>query len=158
MKFVQQKNKFRMWLSVVVALLLVGFYIVGSQPTPTPDVQGSVSGMTREALWTEANNRREVPLVLDPDLNQTAQKKCEAMAAANKFEHGDVWAELNFLGRRVYGENLAEGFATPKKVVEAWLGSPTHKSNLEDFDWKRVGYGVCTDERSGIVVVQQFSD
>lgn len=114
--------------------------------------------LSREGLWTEANKYRERPLPLDPVLNQTAQAKCEKIARTGEPVHGDLAAELAHLDRRVYGENLAEGYESPNQIVTAWANSPTHNNNMRDPDWGRVGYGICNSTPLGVIVVQQFSD
>jgi uncharacterized protein YkwD len=114
--------------------------------------------VTRENIWTEANKHRDDPLPLDPILNRTAQEKCDRIAKTGEPKHGDLSKDFGSLGRRVYGENLAENFATASDVVDAWANSPTHYKNLIDSDWRRVGYGICYNSKLGTVVVQHFSD
>ena len=43
-------------------------------------------------------------------------------------------------------ENLARAAATPHDVVEAWLGSPGHRSNLLDPTLDQVGIGCLLDD------------
>ncbi len=49
------------------------------------------------------------------------------------------------------GENLAEGWWTPRAVLEAWLLSPLHRENLERADWTHAGVGVARGETGGVV-------
>lgn len=120
-------------------------------PVSTPPVY------TREELLAETNTHRQTPLTLDPVLNQTAQEKCEAMAAKNEFEHGNLKPIADKLNRRI-GENLTYGMAaTAGVVVMNWMNSPSPRDNLTDKVWTRVGFGMCPF-RGGTLVVQHFSD
>lgn len=42
---------------------------------------------------------------------------------------------------RYAGENLAFGFPTPEKVVNAWMNSPSHKSNMLNAKYTNIGVG-----------------
>ena len=46
-------------------------------------------------------------------------------------------------GLTVVGENLASGQFTAEQVFEGWLGSPEHRKNLLDREFREVGHGVA---------------
>jgi uncharacterized protein YkwD len=50
------------------------------------------------------------------------------------------------------GENLANGFKTDKKMVGAWIKSPTHNANIVNPLFTKTGIGI-----SGKYVVQLFA-
>lgn len=116
-----------------------------------------ISSITRDTLWSGANKLRTSPLALDPVLNDTAQNKCDEISASGVFDHGNLQALANNLNKHV-GENLAEGYNTTEDVLRAWEASPTHKANLINPDWTRVGYGICDSSKYGVIVVQHFSE
>lgn len=162
MKFVQQKNKFRMWLSIGVALLLIFAYFNASDPASEPLSESTQSiqqeTITREGLLTETNKIREAdtPLTADPVLEDTAQSRCEEMAALDKFEHLGLQEMADRLNRHV-GENLTYGSRTSSQVVANWLRSPEHHKNMVDRDFSRVGFGICPF-RGETLVVQHLSN
>ena len=72
----------------------------------------------------------------------------EGLTAGGRLsEAGVTWTSV--------GENLAEGWSTPRAVLDAWLLSPLHRENLERADWTHAGVGVALGE-DGLVVTQLF--
>jgi len=64
--------------------------------------------------------------------------------AANRIQRaGYVW--------RAYGENIAHGYDNEKDLIQGWLGSPTHCSNIMNSNFKEMGVG-----RSGNYWTQDF--
>ena len=43
---------------------------------------------------------------------------------------------------RLYGENLAEGYATAQEVFAGWMASPTHKALILDDDYTACGFAL----------------
>jgi hypothetical protein len=155
-------KRFLIWGLVVVcaAYLLVTFgYNLkqNSQKNQSEGIRSETSAYTREELWEETNKLRKVPLVLDPVLNDSAQKKCSDAVETNNLDHTG-WQEYFSDKRRRIGENLAYGYFSVKEVISAWIESPSHNQNLVSPDWKYVGYGFCTSDKYGTIVVQHFSD
>lgn len=67
------------------------------------------------------------------------------MVTSATFTHGsDFSARLTAVGYvwSSAGENIATGFATPRQVVRAWMGSPGHCRNILDPTFADVGTGV----------------
>ncbi len=46
-------------------------------------------------------------------------------------------------------ENIAEGQETPKRVVEDWMSSRGHRTNILG-NWKHVGFGIARQNRPGL--------
>lgn len=44
---------------------------------------------------------------------------------------------------RAYGENIAEGYATPQAVFQGWLNSSGHRANIENPIYRDVGFGLA---------------
>ena len=55
-----------------------------------------------------------------------------------------------------YGENIALGQKTPEIVVEDWMGSPGHRSNILNKSYRRIGVG-CFFEDGVFYWTQTFS-
>ena len=95
-------------------------------------------------------------------LQEVAKLKAEDLVNNNYFSHtsenlGTPFEMLkdNGISYKIAGENLA-GNTTPKRAVEAWINSETHRNNIleEKFDYT----GICVIESPvyGKVYVQLF--
>ena len=87
-------------------------------------------------------------LELDTRLVATARDHCLDMQKHNFFAHeSPVEGKQNpfdraiLFGTTANAENLAAGEATPAEVVQGWLDSPGHRSNLLQPDMQRTGVG-----------------
>jgi uncharacterized protein YkwD len=84
-------------------------------------------------------------LALDLRLERAARSHARAMIRSGSFAHGDVRRRLASVGiRGIYGENLAWGVgstATAASVVQMWLNSPAHRTNLLRPGFRRLGIG-----------------
>lgn len=105
-------------------------------------------------LVNEARNARGLPsLAADPQLEQAAQAHTDDMADRGYFEHttpegktpdqrateaGYAWSTV--------AENIASGADTPFAVVERWLQSPGHCSNVLSTKMADTGVGVRQDK------------
>lgn len=96
------------------------------------------------------------PLAYDANIGQAAQLHAEDMAAKNYFEHVslDGRSFVDRINATSYdgspaGENIAMGFQSAADVVNGWLASPGHCTNLMDADFDDVGLGLAsvTDPR-----------
>lgn len=97
-------------------------------------------------LINQQRNHRGLPsLRPSAALNRSAQSWNQWMVSTGNFTHGS-----NFAGRisavgydwQTAGENIATGFATPRKVVAAWMASPDHCRNILDPSFRNIGTGV----------------
>jgi Uncharacterized protein with SCP/PR1 domains len=115
---------------------------------------------TREDLLAETNKARAdanvAPLTLDPVLNDTAQRKCDDMAARNDYNHGELAPYFSSLDRKNYSENIVYGRPTAQSVISAFINSPSHYKAMIDTRYTRVGFGICPF-RDSKLVVQHFS-
>ncbi|MBR6108522.1 MAG: hypothetical protein IKQ36_02185 [Clostridia bacterium] len=56
------------------------------------------------------------------------------------------------------GENIAAGYPTPAAVMDGWMNSPGHRSNILNAGFKHVGVGYCyANAGYGAYWVQLFS-
>ena len=103
-----------------------------------------------EGTNTERLNAGGSALVLNERLNGAAQKKAQDMVTRNYWSHktpegNDPW---NFIVKESYsykkaGENLAYGFSDNSGVINGWMNSPSHRTNLLDKDFSEVGFGIA---------------
>jgi uncharacterized protein YkwD len=86
-------------------------------------------------------------LQASPLLNRSAQGWTNAMVSSDQFSHGTNFASrisaVGFVWRSA-GENIATGFATPRAVVHAWMGSTGHCENILSPTFRNIGTGVST--------------
>ncbi len=117
----------------------------------------AVNAATVCLLNVERSARRLSPLRANVTLARASLRHARDMAANDYFSHesrsGDeVLARVRREGylrgseRWVVGENLAFGKASqtaPKAVVEAWMKSPGHRSNILYRGFEEVGIGIA---------------
>jgi uncharacterized protein YkwD len=103
----------------------------------------------RAAVVCLINHERAVhhlpPLHASRLLNRSAQGWTNAMVSSDQFTHGTNFASrISAAGYvwRLAGENIATGFATPRAVVKAWMGSTGHCENILNPSFRNVGTGV----------------
>lgn len=99
-------------------------------------------------------------------LNQAAQTKAADMFGSNYWAHNSPsgrtpWSFISAAGYKyVYaGENLARDFTDAGSVVNSWMASSSHRSNILDKNFQEIGVAVESgnlDGREGILVVQMF--
>lgn len=98
-------------------------------------------------------------------LDQAAQLKAQNMLQNQYFAHTSpqgispwYWFSKAGYNYKYAGENLAVGFFDSWQVYEAWLNSPSHKSNLMNPLYKEVGTAVLSGfgNNNAIIVVQLF--
>lgn len=152
-------------------IALKAFVVAFAVALPTeaflaPDVL-SAQAQRIIALTNNLRNEQGLPL-LDTNglLTTSAGLKAEDMNAKQYFSHTSPEGHKlsYFLGKAGYkystaGENLAVGFSDASDVVDAWMKSPKHYSNLVDTDFKQFGIGLVAGEFEGkptVFVAQHF--
>ena len=88
------------------------------------------------------------PLTLDVDLCQIASFRAVEMEYSNKFSHerpdGSGCFAVTQFYKISYGhlaENIAQGYASPKSVVNAWKKDATDYSYMLDARFTKLGVG-----------------
>jgi uncharacterized protein YkwD len=106
------------------------------------------------------------PLEFDLALVRAAEAQSLRMAAAGRMTHGRFAERILASGApgRVFGENLAattERRPLAQSVVRHWLESPSHRANLLDAGFARVGvavaYGNLDGRRTVAMVTAAFA-
>ncbi len=107
------------------------------------------------------------PLIQNAFLNVSAATKNTDMLSRGYFSHQDLNKRSfsRFIDDTGYhygmvGENLAMGFTTPEKTIEAWKNSPTHFENIIDEHFEETGISVAAGlyhEAPTIFMTQHFA-
>jgi len=106
------------------------------------------------------------PLARNAKLDSAAQQKLDDMAENDYFAHvgpagEQAWDFIRSAGYSYQsaGENLGRGFTDPAALVNAWMGSPSHRANIVSVSYRDVGIAVgkyTLDGKPATVVVQLF--
>ena len=91
-------------------------------------------------------------LSADAELSRGARAKSQDMRDKGYFSHesptyGSPFQMMKAFGisYRTAGENIAYGYATPEKVVNAWMNSEGHRANILNASYTRLGVGYVAD-------------
>lgn len=95
------------------------------------------------------------PLSWNDSLSAAAEAHTRSMANNNYFDHkgrnggtpGDRAELAGYPGQQI-GENIAAGQDSARKVVEGWLASPGHCTNLMNPAFRDLGAAYATDPKS----------
>src|SRR3989338_1417880 len=121
-------------------------------------------------LWTNAERTKAGLPALSPNskLAESALAKVKDMFKNQYFAHestggkgvGDLVSEANYEFISV-GENLAlGGFENDKALVDAWMASPGHRTNILGKSWMEIGVAVgrgTFESRDVWLAVQHFA-
>ncbi len=116
----------------------------------TTEVVDRVNRLRKAGTHCGGRWQRPVPRLRHDDrLAAAAQTYARRMAKHRFFGHRDrvtgagpdVRATAAGYDWEVVGENLAAGYASPRRVVAQWRKSPGHCRNLMDPRWKHLGVG-----------------
>jgi uncharacterized protein YkwD len=104
-------------------------------------------------LINEQRHHRGLPgLRENARLNRSAQGWTNVMVTHRDFSHGaDFAARISAVGFdwSNVGENIATGYATPTRVVAAWMASKGHCQNILNPQYRYVGTGVSDRSIAG---------
>lgn len=107
------------------------------------------------------------PLTLNQKLENSALKKAKEMIELNCWSHDcppdkTPWDYFNDEGfEYTYaGENLAQGYFSLEKLIDAWMVSQEHFKNIVKPEFREIGIGIAFGEflgrKQNIVVVVHF--
>lgn len=160
------------WEAILIYILLfmllqVGFSIVSYT---NPGVLGITANIDQKKLIELTNIEREkkglTKVSENEALNKAARLKADNMFSENYWAHfapsgKTPWDFILGSGYRFTfaGENLAKNFYSSEEVVEAWMGSKTHRDNLLNSNYKDIGIAVIEGVLNGqktTLIVQEF--
>lgn len=121
--------------------------------------KAKVSSATRCLINQERAARGMRPLRINRALGVAAARHSTDMAARNYFAHdtmgGGRFTRRIMAARYIrpntrwsVGENLAWGtgkLATPASIVEAWMRSPAHRTNILQAAYAEIGIGIASN-------------
>ncbi len=156
-------------------LFLISFFIFSSlffssSINPIASQIRAYADISSQELLNFTNQKRAEngleSLSNNTQLADAASKKADDMFAKNYWAHNapdgtTPWVFIKASGYNyVYaGENLARGFNSATDVVNAWMASPAHRSNILSSNFKDVGFAVKSGTLNGeqtFLVVQEF--
>lgn len=107
----------------------------------------------------ERTNAGLAPLSRDGSLDATADVRSKEIAVLFDHDHkrpnGDVCFSAFPSGYSTAGENIAKGQTSAEEVMNGWMGSEGHKSNILNAAFTRIGIS-CYFDGSTYYWVQDF--
>lgn len=96
-------------------------------------------------------------------LSRIARYKSQDMINKNYFSHysptyGSPFDMIESFGIKfsAAGENIAMGQRTPQEVMNAWMNSPGHRSNILSPSYTEIGVGLAKDKLGRCYWTQMF--
>ncbi|MCX7950695.1 MAG: SafA/ExsA family spore coat assembly protein [Clostridiales bacterium] len=96
-------------------------------------------------------------------LSRIARYKSQDMINKNYFSHysptyGSPFDMIESFGIKfsAAGENIAMGQRTPQEVMNAWMNSPGHRSNILSPSYTEIGVGLAKDKSGRCYWTQMF--
>ncbi len=128
-------------------------------PPPSADPSATLLAMLNGARRSE----HSPPLQRDAALDAIAQRHAETMRQVRRIAHdagdGDPTTRVETAGVNVLatGENVAHALNVTHAHRALW-GSPSHRANLLQPRFDRVGIGIAVDPDGSLWVCEVFSD
>lgn len=95
------------------------------------------------------------PLTADPALTGAARAHSDDMASRDYFSHtgrdgSHAGDRITAAGYRwtAWAENIAAGYESAEAVVEAWMDSDGHRTNILNCELRNIGVGYASAEDS----------
>jgi len=151
---------------LLASLLFVASSLALATPPPLPGVEDKILQLCNAVRVQEGLR----PLTVSAPLRQAALSHSEDMMKSNYFAHKNPGNAADSLAARLLGAGLAslrwaenlykcEGYTVDqlaKNAVDAWMASPTHRHNLLNPRYNRIGIGVC-GEKGSYLFTQDFA-
>ncbi|MBQ6207075.1 MAG: serine protease [Oscillospiraceae bacterium] len=122
--------------------------------TPAPANSGMSAYETEVVRLVNVERARYglAALSADAELSRGARAKSQDMRDKGYFSHesptyGSPFQMMKSFGisYRTAGENIAYGYSTPEKAVQAWMNSEGHRANILNSSYTRLGVGYVAD-------------
>jgi hypothetical protein len=150
------KHYMKVYWPYLPVFIFIGFGIVASILVLyfKPDLSGKTNDVSVAGLLSDTNQNRlasnEQPLTLHQQLESAAQTKANSMVSGNYWSHNTPTGETpwDFMISSGYkyqtaGENLAYGFSNNSAVLNAWMDSTPHRTNILNDSFSNIGFGVA---------------
>lgn len=155
----------RNFLIRAIAIIVISLFIV----QPNQVFANQIVGQEDEIIRRINSIRSEEGLpILNKDnrLMSSALNKAKDMTLNNYFDHSTLsslkmfyWISGSDYSYELAGENLAKGFFSIDRLINAWVSSPTHYRNIINPKFEDIGIGIIEGELNGkktVFVVQHF--
>lgn len=158
--------------SIIALIILIEIFVFLIPALTHLNIKGGMAAVLPAVMASLTNEERESrdlkALQVNSILNKAAEMKAIDMAQNSYFAHTSplgktpwYWLEEVGYDYEYAGENLAINFSDSKDVTDAWVASPTHKSNIIKEYYTEVGTGVATglyEGRETVFVVQVYAN
>lgn len=130
-----------------------------SQPQPTTQPSGSASYNKEFAdkviELVNAARAKEGFSPLTKDTTLTSLSNIRSKETATLFSHqrpdGTSWSTVlkqNNVSYTSAAENIAAGQNTPEVVVKEWMDSPSHRANIMNSEYNKIGVSCYVDQNA----------
>lgn len=130
-----------------------------SQPQPTTQPSGSASYNKEFAdkviELVNAARAKEGLSPLTKDTTLTNLSNIRSKETATQFSHqrpdGTSWSMVlkqNNVSYTSAAENIAAGQNTPEAVVKEWMNSPSHRANIMNSKYNKIGVSCYVDQNA----------
>jgi len=161
-------DRMKTYFTILPILLLFSFSFVSQSRAIPPYPSSKGDDSTEEALSEKAAQlfdyaKGENPLLRwDGCLAEKAKDRARKMVKAGYFDHKDprtgnnpAWKQVaSCYEPRYAGENLTKGYSSARKIHESLMKSPTHRRNILNRAYNRLGIGcyeyVCVELFAGV--------
>ena len=150
-------------LLIVLAALVGGFAGQQTQAAGSCVAPGNVNDLaTQIAAGLNANRQSNSlgRLTFNSELSQAAMRHACDMSLNNYVDHrgtdgSNTQDRARAMGYRdcLIAENLAWGYPDPAQIVQGWMTSPQHRSNMLLANVREFGVGVVESARGPIWVL-----
>ena len=139
-----------------IFLSFVGLGACTSTEDPLPALDPATYAATLESGVNDARTAEGLPELTHSDCAVDAAAARAADLVGNPdLPHAPMDAVLAECGVGVAGENLSRATLPADAVVEAWLGSPGHRSNILDTQYTASGVA-CVPDGEALVCSHVF--
>jgi uncharacterized protein YkwD len=156
--------------SLVILVCIVGVCCPAVQSAAEsrngPAVASRVAADVVDLTNVERSHYRRAALRIDPRLMRAAQLQADQMAQAEHMAHvlpdaryprtEDRIAAVDYRWYMV-GENVAFGQQSAAKVLDSWMHSPGHRTNILNSSFTEMGAGYAVDRTGRPYYVQVFA-
>ncbi len=139
--------------------------IYPGQKISVPNIE-DIKAVEREVIKlvnAERTKRGLAPLTENWELSRVARYKSRDMATRGYFSHtsptyGSPFKMMEDFGIRFTsaGENIAYGQRTAAEVMNAWMNSPGHRSNILSPSYSQIGVGFAKNKNGVCYWTQMF--
>lgn len=103
------------------------------------------------------------PLVYDAEMEQAALVRAKEIQTSFSHTRPDGSSFVTAMKEagvsyQMAGENIAWGQKTPEQVVEAWMNSASHRANIMNVNYGRIGVGYQKNDGGVSYWVQLFAN